>query len=328
MSIEKILFKDTYEFKKALELLKSGEVIGLPTETVYGLAGDITQPAAVQKIFKVKNRPFFDPLIVHIAEINQVHSVVAEWPVLAQKLAEKFWPGPLTLVLPKHKSVNSLITSGLDSVAVRMPSHEMARELIRALGQPVAAPSANKFGQTSPSDAQHVVNEFDQQIFVLDGGTCTVGVESTVVGFDNQYSEIKIFRPGAVTQEMLSAFAPTKRAQSGVSPGHLEHHYMPKIPLVIVKSPLDFNADTYEPLRQSLKVNVLYPSWMTLPNDPVLAARSLYSQMRLAAERFSHANLILLAFDFSSRNHDLWAAVSDRLQKAASRKCDENRTFV
>ena len=307
-------------FKKSLEKLKSGEVIGLPTETVYGLAGDISQPKAIEKIFQLKERPYFDPLIVHVADIEGAQSVVSQWPDLAQKLAERFWPGPLTMVLPKKKSINPMITSGLETVGVRMPAHELARQLIKALGQPLAAPSANKFGRTSPSTAQHVREEFDASLTVLDGGPCAIGVESTVVGFSDTLQEIKLYRPGAITREMLEELAPVELVASTASPGHLKHHYMPRKPLVIIPRFEDFGIETYERIRQNLGVKHLYPTWMELPNDPALAARLLYSNMRQAAETKPNANLILLPYPADKKTHStgLWAAVTDRLQRAAT----------
>ncbi len=306
------------EFQKSLKLLKSGEVIGLPTETVYGLAGDITRPEAIEKIFRTKERPYFDPLIVHIADLAEAHNIVAKWPDLAQRLAAKFWPGPLTIVLPKRADINPMITSGLETVGLRMPRHELTRKLIRQLGHAVAAPSANKFGRTSPSTAEHVRTEFGDDLFVLDGGPCEVGLESTVIGFSADFKEIEIYRPGAITLEMLTEIAPTRTQASSASPGHLKHHYMPKVPLVVVKHLEDFGIGLYESIRQRLGLKVLYPTWMRLPPEPTLAARLLYSNMRIAAEKNPRANLIIIAYDTTSRTDGLWAAVTDRLTRAAT----------
>lgn len=322
--------------------LRQGDVVGLPTETVYGLAADITQSIAVQKIFLTKERPFFDPLIVHIADLAQLAGVVdlsrlaatasaGQLPPLVKTLADKFWPGPLTMVLPKHAELNTMITSGLETVGVRMPRHPLALEVIIKLGHPVAAPSANKFGRTSPTTAEHVHSEFAGRVPVLDGGACEIGVESTVIGFNETFSEIFIYRPGAVTLEMLSAFAPTskKQAQLSVAPGQLQHHYMPDKPLVWFKTTQHLSIDIYENLCRQLNVRSLQPSWMTLSEKPSVAARELYASLRNAAAK-PHSNCILLRasnllfesfhLEISSKNHegDLYAAITDRLEKAAT----------
>jgi L-threonylcarbamoyladenylate synthase len=312
---------DTTHVQYSIELLRSGGVVALPTETVYGLAADITQPAAIEKIFNIKERPFFDPLIVHVADVADVNGVVAEWPDLARKLTDKFWPGPLTLILPKKDNVNSMITSGLQTVAVRMPNHDLTREVIRRLGHPIAAPSANKFGRTSPSKADHVRQEFGDSVFVLDGGPCPVGVESTVIGFANDYKTIEVYRPGVVTVEMLSAFAETKMAENNSSPGMLEHHYMPTLPLLVLDPEKSLSLETYENICQRLGKPWLYPSWMQLPDEPQLAARHLYANMRKAATK-TPANVILLNYSMKKKQQGLWAAVTDRLQKASTSFAD------
>ena len=231
---------DTNDLSKARDLLLKGEVVGIPTETVYGLAGSIESEKGLRRIFSLKERPFFDPLIVHVSSFRQAASLVLEWPPLADFLARRFWPGALTIVLPKAPHVNPLITSGLDTVAIRMPDHSIARDLIDILGHPLAAPSANKFGRTSPSQASHVRDEFaNDNLFVIDGGECQIGVESTVIAFQSgdDNTEVQILRPGGITQTMLEHALerwgkPTtvRRAASEASPGHLKHHYMPKLP--------------------------------------------------------------------------------------------------
>jgi L-threonylcarbamoyladenylate synthase len=297
----------------ALEILRAGGVVAMPTETVYGLAADITQPGAIEKIFKVKERPFFDPLIVHVQNIKQVEDI-AEISTGARQLAEKFWPGPLTLILPKKQNLNPMITSGLEKVAVRCPAHPMAQELIRQLGHPVAAPSANKFGRTSPTTAEHVKNEFGSDVYVLDGGPANVGVESTVLEFNDATKEIFIYRPGAVTPDMLQPFGKVILKASPVAPGHLEFHYQPTLPVVWFKQQQNVTTDVYTTIQKTLSLPFVYPAWVHLDADPTLAARKLYQALRVAAQA-PGANCIFVVG--AADNSGLWLAIADRLQKAS-----------
>ncbi len=186
----------------AIDILKNGGVVAMPTETVYGLAGDVEQETAIKKIFSTKERPFFDPLIVHISSIEQAKKLTTQWDETCEKLAESFWPGPLTLILPKSDLVNPLITSGLNSVGLRWPNHALAMELISNFNLGLAAPSANKFKKTSPTSKEHVEAEFGNNVFVLDGGKCEVGIESTVAGVFKD--RIEIYRPGMISLEDIS----------------------------------------------------------------------------------------------------------------------------
>lgn len=307
------------EIQKAVDLLRQGEVIGMPTETVYGLAGDVFNESAVQKIFSTKQRPFFDPLIVHVANAEDVHKLVEDVPAAAQVLMKNFWPGPLTLILPKKSSVSDLVTSGLTTVGVRMPNHPVARELIQLFGSPLAAPSANLFGRTSPTTAKHVQDEFKHSVFVLDGGPSEIGLESTVVGFEND--TILIYRPGAVTAQMARvalvragiSFEVLEK-ESNVAPGHLQHHYMPSIPLIIVKAGADI-SEVENAARPTLKLSEWRPANLNLHSDPVIAARELYSGLRRCSE--SGANVIVVEKSQRTEN-ELWFAIWNRLEKAAS----------
>jgi L-threonylcarbamoyladenylate synthase len=299
--------------QKALEILRSGGVVAMPTETVYGLAADITQPQAIEKIFKVKERPFFDPLIVHVHDLSQVAEVAILSPG-ARQLAEKFWPGPLTLILPKKTNLNPMITSGLEKVGVRCPAHPIAQELIRLLGHPVAAPSANKFGRTSPTTAAHVKSEFGAGVFVLDGGASTVGVESTVLEFNENTQEIYIYRPGAITLEMLMPFGKVLQQPSPVAPGQLEFHYQPPLPVIWLKQQTQVNAELYTTIQQNLSLHPLYPAWIHLESDPTLVARKLYHLLRSASQS-PGANCIFIVG--ADDNSGLWLAITDRLQKAS-----------
>jgi len=196
------------ELDKARELLLSGEVVAIPTETVYGLGGWIYSEEGLRKIFSTKERPFFDPLIVHIDSIEKAKSLTSEWTNVHQILAESCWPGPLTLIAKKNTKVSSLITSGLDSVGLRCPKHELTLKLLSRIDGGVAAPSANKFGKTSPTSATHVEGEFGDAVAVLDGGASQIGIESTVVGVRSDC--VEIFRPGFFTAKMLKEILANK----------------------------------------------------------------------------------------------------------------------
>jgi L-threonylcarbamoyladenylate synthase len=312
----------TEDIQKAAEILKNGGVVGMPTETVYGLAADIKNSKGVDLIFQTKKRPFFDPLIVHIAHMVQVKTVVAEFSPLAQFLADKFWPGPLTMVLPKNKNLNPKISSGLDTVGVRFPKHAVAQKMINALGSPVAAPSANLFGKTSPTSADHVRKEFGEKVFVLDGGICEVGLESTVLGFAQHETIIEIYRPGFITAEDLRKTLKdfnrqvlVTHSESKVAPGQLEHHYMPPIPLVILKNKKIAELETE--LKTQFKLTAWNPQELVLDADPIMAARELYQQLRKVSE--DGASLIYVT-EKIEHEQGLWVAIWDRLKKASSYK--------
>jgi L-threonylcarbamoyladenylate synthase len=224
---------------RAVELLRAGEVIGLPTETVYGLAGDGLNPAALARIFEVKQRPLFDPLILHFADADGAFALAEKIPDTARKLAAHFWPGPLTLVLPKKAIVPDLATSGLPDVALRVPAHPVAQALLRAFGGgPLAAPSANRFGRISPTDALAVHTELGAEVpLILDGGPCAVGLESTVLLIAE--NQPVLLRAGGVPLEEIEALVgPVQHAtpvdDKPQAPGQLKHHYAPRKPLRLV----------------------------------------------------------------------------------------------
>lgn len=308
------------EIRAAADELRQGRVVAIPTETVYGLAGAIDSPAAIAQIFALKERPFFDPLIVHIAERSWLSGIVREVPVAAGMLMDAFWPGPLTIVLPRRLDLNPMITSGLDTVGVRLPSHPVARDLLQELGVPLAAPSANKFGRTSPTKAEHVRAEWpSEQLTVLDGGASEIGVESTVLRvIESPELVVEILRPGGISAEQVAAalaragvVAAVRRAESEASPGHLLHHYMPAAPLVVVRSVEEADIAA---IAAKLNLNEPVVVAMELSADPVLAARLLYSEMRRAAEL--GAELILCPAPVGVDG--LWAAIWDRLSRAAT----------
>lgn len=227
---------------RAAEVLRAGGLVGMPTETVYGLAANALDVRAVAKVFAAKGRPTFDPLIVHLADVSELSRVVAHVPALALRLAEACWPGPLTLVLPKADCVPDLVTSGLPGVGVRVPAHPMAQQLLRMCGCPLAAPSANPFGGISPTTASHVLEGLGDRVdYVLDGGPCRVGVESTVVSLMGNVPVL--LRPGGVGPERLRELVgeyETARADAGVddaaqpAPGMLSRHYAPRTPLRLI----------------------------------------------------------------------------------------------
>lgn len=233
------------EIVKAGEILRGGGLVGIPTETVYGLAADSTNERAVRSIFEAKGRPSDNPLIVHIAEQEELSGLAREVPHLAWSAVEAFWPGALTLILRRSNLVNNTVSAGLDSVAVRLPGHQLAREIIKATGRPLAAPSANISGSPSPTTAQHVIEDLRNKIdAVIDGGACSVGVESTVVSFLGERP--RLLRPGGVTLEQLEerlgrvdvdrlVLEEARSGEQVASPGMKYKHYAPKAEVIIIK---------------------------------------------------------------------------------------------
>lgn len=222
---------------EAARLLKEGEVVAIPTETVYGLAGNAFEPKALAKIFAAKERPTFDPLIVHIADIAQLSDIAKDIPDSAYKLANAYWPGPMTMILPKKDCIPDLCTSALPSVAVRFPSHPVAQAIIKESGLPLAAPSANLFKHVSPTTAEHVAAQLAERIAgIVDGGACSVGVESSIISL---VGEPTVLRPGAITPEMFAKVlgnvkikeSTSKPGQPMQAPGQCDTHYKPQVPL-------------------------------------------------------------------------------------------------
>jgi L-threonylcarbamoyladenylate synthase len=228
------------DIQTAVAYLKQDQVIGMPTETVYGLAGNALSVKAVTKIFEVKNRPTFDPLIVHTAGIEHLQLYVRELPEKARLLAERFMPGPLTLLLPKADVIPDLVTSGLDSVAIRIPEHPLALALLKELPFPLAAPSANPFGYISPTNASHVNQQLGTLIpYILDGGASSIGIESTIVGFEED--KVIVYRKGGLAIEQIEAvigqvFVNEHSSSNPQAPGMLKSHYAPRKLFVLVDS--------------------------------------------------------------------------------------------
>ena len=219
------------DLKKARELLDQGNLVAIPTETVYGLAGNALDSKAIIQIFQVKNRPQFDPLIVHVANMAQAKELVESFPAKAEKLALKFWPGPLTLLLKKKTIIPDLVTSGMDTVGVRCPDHPLTQSLLQSLSFPLAAPSANPFGYVSPTRPDHVNDQLGDQIkYILDGGECRVGLESTIIGFENDRAII--YRLGGlrvedIEKEIGKVEIQLNSSSNPKAPGQLKSHYAP-----------------------------------------------------------------------------------------------------
>jgi L-threonylcarbamoyladenylate synthase len=230
----------TEQIKKASKLLKAGNVVAIPTETVYGLAANVFDEKAVKKIFEIKGRPLFNPLIVHIKSIEDLQNVATNIPPKAWILANYFWPGPLTLVLPKKKTIPYVVTAGKETVGVRIPSHPVALALLEEVDFPLAAPSANPFGYISPTNAAHVQKQLGTKIpFILDGGNCEKGIESTIIGFEND--EPVLYRVGAISKEAIEKCvgpisSKTKAATTPEAPGMLSKHYSPRTPFMVSES--------------------------------------------------------------------------------------------
>lgn len=253
------------DIKYAASLINAGEVVGMPTETVYGLAADATNEDAVKKIFAAKGRPCDNPLIVHICRFDMVNYIATSVPELAYKLAEKFWPGPLTMIMPKSDNIPLVTSGGLDTVGIRFPSHKVALDLIEKSGKPLAAPSANLSGSPSPTTLRHVFEDMNTRIpAIIDGGDCEVGVESTVISFDAD-GTVRILRPGKISYDDLLSVTDKVCIDNGVlaqldinakvsSPGMKYKHYSPKANVII----LDGSADAFKAYVSEHKTEKTY----------------------------------------------------------------------
>lgn len=306
---------------QTIKLLKDGGVVAIPTETVYGLGGWIHSEVGLKNIFSTKERPFFDPLIVHIDSIQSAKKLVSEWTHVHEALAQACWPGPLTLIAKKNDLVHPLITAGLDSVGLRCPRHELTLKLLSQIDGGIAAPSANKFGKTSPTNSKHVDDEFKGQVAILEGGPSEVGIESTVAGVKIIGEEflVEIYRPGFYTaNDLLNILklkgikAQVQYAESPVAPGQLKHHYMPKIPLVIVPTTFQWETDRkkIEDLLQHQFFSVI--KWI-LPQEANMASRELYQKLREFDEK---GHDLILVSKQTHHNTEEWMGIWNRLSKA------------
>ena len=305
----------------AVELLCAGEIVALPTETVYGLAADALKPIAVAKIFEAKGRPRFDPLIVHLPDRDwreKVSNLRSENRELVSTLARNFWPGPLTIVLPRKTIVPEITTAGLDTVALRVSAHPVFAEIVRAFGAPVAAPSANRFGRISPTTAQHVFDELSGRVaLIIDAGRTTHGIESTIVAVRD--GKIEILRRGPITSEQLSSIGAVKTAKPSdkiSAPGQLPSHYAPKTPLRLV--------DDLKSFKPGGRCALL--AWNPIQKDQRFVAIRNLSEKRDLRE--AAANLFRYLRELDALDLDLivaervpekelGAAILDRLQRAS-----------
>lgn len=312
------------EIERAAALLAQGELVAFPTETVYGLGADATNPTAVAKIFAVKKRPADHPLIVHIASIDQLSDWAEAVPENAWLLAKHFWPGPLTLILPKAKHVSMDLTGGQDSIGLRVPKHPTAQALLHAFGKGVAAPSANRFGRISPTTAKHVQEELGEAVsLVLDGGACNVGIESTIV--DVTTETVKVLRPGIISAEQISALLAQPLDSSTNSTlrvsGHLASHYAPSTETQLVTTTglldrihenLASQKRIFVIARQKQSVQHENLIWLNMSENAQVYAHDLYANLRQA----DNAGADLILIEAVPDNKD-WLAINDRLQKAA-----------
>jgi L-threonylcarbamoyladenylate synthase len=307
---------------EALAALRRGEAVGMPTETVYGLAADASSPEAVRGIFALKGRPADHPLIVHVADAGQLDAWARDVPDAARKLAAAFWPGPLTLILHKLPQVPDEVTGGQSTVGLRCPAHPVALALLREFGGGLAAPSANRFGHISPTTAAHVRDEFGDAVpVVLDGGECEVGIESTILDLSGDIP--RVLRPGRITQAQIEAIvgevAQGAGRDSPRASGTLEAHYAPRTPLLMLpRAALKAEAQQQETLGKRVAVLALadLPATLqgrALPADPVAYAHGLYAGLR-AIDALG-ANLLLVE---RPPDGPAWLAVHDRLRRSAA----------
>ena len=310
------------DISKAVALLTAEDIVAIPTETVYGLAGNIYSEKAIKSIFETKKRPFFNPLIVHIPSIDQLTNIAAYIPEKAQLLAEAFWPGPITLVLKKKAIIPDLITGGKDTVAVRVPNHPTTLELLNQLDFPLAAPSANPFSSISPTTAQHVETYFKDDIkMVLDGGSCTSGIESTIIGFEGD--EPVIYRLGSTAIEAIEAVVGNIEIKntnevSPDAPGMLARHYAPKTKTILTDNILEALK-----LHKNKRVGlIMFQSEIDNPNIEVQIALSTSGDLAESASNLydvlhqldkMHLDIII-AEEFP--NYGLGKSINDRLTRA------------
>ena len=310
------------EIETAVEALRTGDLVVFPTETVYGLGANASNPVAVRKIFEVKGRPPDHPVIVHLDDPRYLHRWVSQVPPVAERLADKFWPGPLTLILPKADNVNDIVTGGQDSIGIRVPSHPIAQQLLNAFGGGIAAPSANRYGRLSPTKPEHVRDELGDTVrVILDGGDSPIGLESTIVScLDNQ---ARLLRPGFITRSQLEQVVGALAAGGIVPrvPGGLALHYAPSTPLEIVASDdLEVRAGEFVARDEKVAVLAMRPplhtqrkmTWINAGKKPDTYAHNLYSHLR-TLDRIGCERIFVQSLPEDER----WAAILDRLQRAS-----------
>jgi len=319
----------TKSVKKAAFYLNKGEVVAMPTETVYGLAASIYNENALKKIFVIKERPYFNPLIVHIDSLQSLSKIAVNVPEVAYRLADKFWPGPLTMIFEKNKAISNYITGGKNTIAVRMPNHPLALELIKTVDVPLAAPSANPFGSISPTSAKHVEKYFKSTLeVILDGDSCVKGIESTIIGFKN--NEVLVYRLGSLSLEMIESVVGRINVRkynqkNPIAPGMLDKHYAPKTPMILCDNPIKTASNLIgknigiivfdkKSLCTDYQIEVLSPN-----GDLDEAAKNLYSAMHELDDKGFD---LLIAQKFP--NVGLGRAINDRLIRA----CKKDTNFT
>ncbi len=308
----------------AVRALRAGELIAFPTETVYGLGANAANTDAVAKIFALKGRPADHPLIVHLANPDQLPHWVADIPPVAATLAARFWPGPLTLILPKAAQVNTVVTGGQDSIGIRIPSHPIAQQLLLAFGGAIAAPSANRYGRLSPTRAEHVREEFGDAVkTILDGGESPIGIESTIIACLGNVA--RLLRPGFITRaqiEQLIGPVPDGGAQAPRASGDRPQHYAPFTPLeLIARAELEARVAEYSRRNSKLAVLAMGPAaqarpsvtWIDAGKEPAAYAHALYSHLR-TLDHLGCARILVEA----PPAQDAWSAVLDRLRRASA----------
>jgi len=313
------------DINDAKEVLKSGGLVAIPTETVYGLAGNALDANVVTKIFEAKQRPSFDPLIVHTSSLDKAREFVTEVPELAEILASRFWPGPLTILLKRKPIIPDLVTSGLDTVGIRVPAHELTQKLLKELDFPLAAPSANPFGYVSPTAAAHVNQQLGKEVdFILDGGDCTVGIESTIVSFEE--SRPKVLRLGGLSvEEIEQVIGPVEvnlhSSSKPDAPGMLKSHYAPKTEIILLD---DFNAQSVEDLssvgalvfdRPLDNIDANKQFLLSETGDVNEAARRLFTGLRTLDQRNDISTIVT---NFVP-NIGLGRAINDRIRRATAK---------
>ena len=312
------------QFKKAETILREGGVVAIPTETVYGLAARVDRIEGIRRIFATKERPSCNPLIVHIAEYNQIVNLASHWPLIAEVLSKKFWPGPLSIIVEKKDDLNPLITGNLPTVAIRMPSHPVARALLRRVKVPLAAPSANISTKTSPTSAEHVRKGLSG-VFVLDGGDSQFGLESTVIRIEGE--KVLLLRSGIITKEDLEKSlqeagfsAPVlEEKNSTLSPGTSLKHYQPDKPLIcfdVRKSPGVEIDDLLSFAEKKLSLSSSKAKEIKLHKDPLIAAHSIYRDLHHSSTHKTIALFFVVRTPHMEGG--VWEAVWDRLKRASS----------
>jgi L-threonylcarbamoyladenylate synthase len=325
-----IEFASPAAIARAAERLRAGDLVAFPTETVYGLGADAGNPAAVRRIFAAKGRPVDHPLIVHLSDATMVPRWAREFPDAARALAAAFWPGPLTLILPRTAHATDIVTGGQDSVGLRIPSHPVARDLLAASGDGVAAPSANRFGRISPTTAQHVADDLGEAAaLILDGGACAVGIESTIVAFAG--GDPVLLRPGGVAvadlARVLRRVPLAPDATSARASGTLPAHYSPRTPATLVAASA-LRAEIAQLAARDEDVAVLARSvpqpadfgdaWLQAPLAAAAYAHDLYANLRTLDA--ANADVILIEMP---PGDDAWLAVRDRLARATRGEEDD-----